>query len=221
MLRYFKDPFTKDEVSKIIEHMIPSCDAIKEFASSENDSKNNIIEVPYWKDKLNDNSFWELYKQEPPLDVNNSKNLFKFNSRKCGIENHIYELRKILEQKYQTESIKLRYNEEEYRVLQKGSFYYPNTGYMGWHTNCGSPGERFYISWASEERKSFFRYYDYEKNKIITDYDNKGLTVRQFTVPNSAPHFWHCVGSECDRFSFGFKVKNKIILDYESANTFS
>ena len=45
---------------------------------------------------------------------------------------------------------------------------------------------------------------------MITDYDNKGITVRQFKVTDKPPYFWHCVGSECDRVSFGYTLnKNK------------
>ena len=79
---------------------------------------------------------------------------------------------------------------------------------MGWHTNHDNPLERVYITYATEERKSFFRYID--NGKMITDYDNKGITVRQFKVTDKPYIFWHCVGSECDRVSFGYTLnKNK------------
>ena len=96
----------------------------------------------------------------------------------------------------------------DYEVIRSGDFHYPKTGYMGWHTNHDNPLERVYITYATEERKSFFRYF--ENGKIITDYDNKGITVRQFKVTGKPPYFWHCVGSECDRLSFGYTLnKNK------------
>ena len=95
-----------------------------------------------------------------------------------------------------------------YEVKSSGDFHYPKTGYMGWHTNHDNPLERVYITYATEERKSFFRYI--ENGKMITDYDNKGITVRQFKVTDKPPYFWHCVGSECDRLSFGYTLnKNK------------
>jgi hypothetical protein len=95
-----------------------------------------------------------------------------------------------------------------YDVKSSGDFHYPKTGYMGWHTNHDNPLERVYITYATEERKSFFRYI--ENGKMITDYDNKGITVRQFKVTDKPPYFWHCVGSECDRLSFGYTLnKNK------------
>lgn len=91
-----------------------------------------------------------------------------------------------------------------------GSFYYPPTGYMSWHTNHDDPAERLYITYASEENKSFFRYY--KDGKVITDYDKKGITVRKFQCPGTRPYFWHCVGSECDRISIGFTLKHCIQL---------
>ncbi len=120
------------------------------------------------------------------------------------MQKYINKIRDVLKTKYQV------------KVDKRGAFYYPPTGFMGWHTNCGTPGERFYITWASEDKKSFFRYYDDEKDEIITDYDDKGLTIRQFTIPTGKPYFWHCVGSECDRFSFGFLVNSNIILDFDT-----
>ena len=75
---------------------------------------------------------------------------------------------------------------------------------MSWHTNNDNPTDRIYISHASEQGKSFFRYY--KDGKVITDYDDKGITVRRFTATGTKPYFWHCVGSQCDRVSIGFQL---------------
>ena len=91
-------------------------------------------------------------------------------------------------------------------INASGHFLYPKTGYMGWHTNYLNPCWRLYITYATEEQKSFFRYFDPITKQIITDYDNKGITIRKFFVPNKPPYFWHCVGSMCNRFSFGFRL---------------
>jgi len=92
------------------------------------------------------------------------------------------------------------------KINISGHWYYPNQGYIGWHTNCDRPSKRLYITYASENKKSFFRYL---KNKeVITCYDNKGITIREFDIPEMPEFFWHCVGSECDRYSFGFKITN-------------
>jgi len=89
-------------------------------------------------------------------------------------------------------------------LKQSGCFYYPKGGFMGWHTNHDTDEDRIYITYAEEDKKSFFRYYKDEN--IITDYDNKGITIRRFSVAGGPPFFWHCVGSETDRFSFGYRL---------------
>ena len=92
----------------------------------------------------------------------------------------------------------------EYKLEQSGCFYYPKGGFMGWHTNHDTEEDRVYITYAEEDKKSFFRYY--QDGNIITDYDNKGITVRRFSVAGGPPFFWHCVGSNTNRFSFGYRL---------------
>lgn len=91
-------------------------------------------------------------------------------------------------------------------VKSSGFFHYPKTGYMGWHTNSDSPGRRLYITYTDVGGKSFFRYKDIKSNDIITDYDDAGLTFREFSVSENPPYLWHSVGSNCNRFSFGFII---------------
>ena len=91
-------------------------------------------------------------------------------------------------------------------VHMTGFFIYPPTGYMGWHTNYKNPGKRLYVTYASENRKSFFRYRNPKTKEIITDYDDRGITTRQFDVTGKPPYFWHCVGSDCIRVSFGYII---------------
>ena len=91
-------------------------------------------------------------------------------------------------------------------VIASGHFIYPPTGYMGWHTNYKYPCKRLYITYATEDKKSFFRYRDPETKEIITDYDDKGITLRQFDVTGKPPYFWHCVGSDCIRISLGYRI---------------
>ena len=91
------------------------------------------------------------------------------------------------------------------RVQLSGDFYYPPTGFMGWHTNNDQPYDRVYINYASADKKSFFRYL--KDGEVITDYDDKGITIREFDIPKPPDYFWHCVGSECDRYTFGFRIQ--------------
>ena len=208
-MRVIRNPFSDDEnkeFCRLIERNFPD---IKSHLYYQNDLKKTVVSVPEWKDRIDRDSLMELYQLGIPLDTNNTKNLHNIDGDIAGqrFVKDVEKIRLFLKDKYKGE------------VVVSGQFYYPSTGYMGWHTNCGTPGERFYITWASEDKKSFFRYYDYEKDEIITDYDDKGLTVRQFKVTEAEPYFWHCVGSECDRFSYGFLVQSSVALDFEIYQT--
>lgn len=91
-------------------------------------------------------------------------------------------------------------------VTPSGFFHYPKTGYMGWHTNSDVPCKRMYITWAAEAGKSFFRYY--KDGQVITDYDDAGLTFRLFDITDKPPYLWHCVGSNTDRISIGYRIRD-------------
>lgn len=91
------------------------------------------------------------------------------------------------------------------KVEVSGFFHYPDTGYMSWHTNSDVPCKRLYITYAPEANKSFFRYY--KNGEVITDYDDKGLTFRAFDITDKPPYLWHCIGSQTDRISLGFRIK--------------
>lgn len=142
-----------------------------------------------WKKYISKEFLLSMYNEDVPL--NRDKNLCKL--FKTDLSKDMLSLVKSLF--------------PDYKVENTGAFYYPPTGFMGWHTNHNNPCDRVYITYSLEDDKSFFRYY--EKGKIITDYDNKGITIRRFTITGEAPYFWHCVGSECDRISFGYTLKPK------------
>lgn len=91
-------------------------------------------------------------------------------------------------------------------VTPSGFFHYPKTGYMGWHTNSDVPCRRMYITWAAESGESYFRYY--QDGRVITDYDDKGLTFRLFNITDKPPYLWHCVGSNTDRISIGYRIRD-------------
>ena len=86
-----------------------------------------------------------------------------------------------------------------------GFFWYPSGGYCGWHTNSNNTGERYYLVWAEESDKSFFRYRDSSTQEIVTNWDQSGWQLRNFTISETDP-VWHCVGSETNRISIGFKT---------------
>ncbi len=77
-------------------------------------------------------------------------------------------------------------------------------GFDGWQTGHEMPFERLYVDYTPEINKSFFRYY--KDGKVITDWDSEKIIIRRFKCPQKKPYFWHCVGSETDRISFGFRL---------------
>jgi hypothetical protein len=96
-----------------------------------------------------------------------------------------------------------------------GRFHYPNKykdestgkeymGFMGWHSNSNAVGWRVYATRCDEGNKSFFRYYNYNDNKMYTEWEEKGWNFRAFQVRKDKL-YWHCVYSETDRYSFGFR----------------
>ncbi len=89
-------------------------------------------------------------------------------------------------------------------VTQSGLFWYPPGCSMAWHTNSRAVGWRIYISYAEKEGESFFRYRDQNSSEIITLLD-KTWNCRLFRVNASNP-LWHCVYSNTNRFSIGYRV---------------
>lgn len=87
-------------------------------------------------------------------------------------------------------------------VNLSGRFHYTEKGFMGWHTNSNQPGWRLYATFCKEDEKSFFRYR--QDGKIHTEWEKKGWNFRGFEVKKNDP-YWHCVYSDTDRYSFGFR----------------
>ena len=179
MTNYIRNPYDKSIIEDIFtEDLINRC-------ISESVNKNYKV-IPDWQKYLKMEVFNDL--------IDGSKensNMKKFNWRIA---------------KWTLPVIKDLTNSEN--VHMSGSFIYPPTGYMGWHTNYKCPGKRLYVTYASEDKKSFFRYRDPETEEIISDYDDKGITIRQFDITEKPPYFWHCVGSGCTRVSFGYRFNH-------------
>ena len=84
--------------------------------------------------------------------------------------------------------------------------------YMGWHTNCRKVKHkdyRLYFVWCDEDNKSFFRWRD-SMGKIHTKWERKGWNLNWFQLGNCENPTWHCIYSNCNRFSIGFQVLNPI-----------
>jgi hypothetical protein len=89
-----------------------------------------------------------------------------------------------------------------------GNFLYPKGGFMGWHTNSNTPCYRLYLTYSPMEQGSYFKYIksDDPTKTIVTDWDEKGWTLRLFEITDS-DYYWHCVyAPNAPRISFGFRL---------------
>lgn len=93
-------------------------------------------------------------------------------------------------------------------ILLSGHFFYPENGYMSWHTNEDAPGLRLYLSYTEYEGESFFIYRD--GGKIIKDPDLKGWTAREFEINSKSP-LWHSVYADKPRISVGFRIIRNLL----------
>lgn len=91
---------------------------------------------------------------------------------------------------------------EKKLINLSGRFHYFQKNFMGWHTNSNQEGFRLYATFCEEDKKSFFRYQ--ENGKVMTEMEDKGWNFRGFEVRKHNP-YWHCVYSDCNRYSFGFR----------------
>ena len=77
-------------------------------------------------------------------------------------------------------------------------------GFMGWHTNCDYPGDRWYLVYNTDDKSSFTRYIDND-GKMITEWEPKGWGLNHFVIGNCSNPFWHCIHTNSHRFSLGYR----------------
>ena len=122
------------------------------------------------------------------------------NDNRYTLKKEIFELSKIMQKLNEIDG------DANGSYVPSGLYYYPPNGACGWHTNSNSPGKRVYLTYAEEGNKSFFRYYDNKNNHIVTKYDSKGWNINTFDIGcEDSDRFWHCVGSNTNRISIGFR----------------
>ena len=83
--------------------------------------------------------------------------------------------------------------------------YEEHNGFMGWHTNCDYPGDRWYFVYNVDDRSSFFRYIDPDTEQMVTEWEPKGWCLNHFVVGNRRKPLWHCVYTNSHRISFGIR----------------
>lgn len=89
--------------------------------------------------------------------------------------------------------------------------YYPNGGYMGWHTNWNCPGYNILLSY-NNDGNGYFRYVDPVSQEIITQSDVKGwqAKVGYFGKREERDKIvWHCARSKSERLTFGYVIPDE------------
>ena len=175
-----RELYPKHIIERIKEIIIPEAQKVKFSAKIE-----GLVRDSEWRNEISEENLYTLMERD--INACESSNMHSF-SRDIS-----HKLVHLLKEVYPDKI-----------VYSTGHYYYPPTGYMGWHTNYKVPDDRVYITYTTKSKKSFFRYL--ENDKVVTDYDDEGFTFRRFSLSSTKPYFWHCVGSECDRFSFGFRI---------------
>jgi hypothetical protein len=181
------------------------CNFLDEFIKDYNTLKinNNISIYPNNEHNCSDDILFDLINKP-----NEFENLQKANENKKLIH-----LERKLIQKYNSKLVYfLQKKFPHSSILLSGNFLYPKNGYMGWHTNADTPYLRCYITY-SENGDSYFKYYDQLTKKTIVDMDNIGWTLRYFKISNKSDELlWHCVYSNTNRISIGYRIINNLKL---------
>lgn len=87
--------------------------------------------------------------------------------------------------------------------------YYPEDGFMGWHTNWNASGYNILITYNTEENGGYFRYLNPVTKEIITMVDPIGWSCKvgyfgKREEPNKI--IYHCCGNSAKRLTLGYVI---------------
>lgn len=109
--------------------------------------------------------------------------------------------------KYEYELAELLRKHFKKVVHRRDWWWYKPKNWMAYHTNAEKETMwRVYFVWADESDKSYVNYYDRKNNKVITIWDKKGWNINYFKIGKIGEENPHCIWSDCNRVSMGFKV---------------
>ena len=79
--------------------------------------------------------------------------------------------------------------------------YYPEGGFVGWHTNQNNSGHQFIFSY-SEKADGYFQYYDKQKKEIVKIQDKAGWNARHYHFGEDVDdHLWHSAYTNVPRLT--------------------
>lgn len=85
--------------------------------------------------------------------------------------------------------------------------YYAPGGFVGWHTNYDATAYQVLFTW-SKTGNGYFKYYDKEKDEIVTIQDVPGWQCRHYYFgPEDEPHnhCWHSAYAGDERITLAYK----------------
>ena len=88
--------------------------------------------------------------------------------------------------------------------------FYPEDGFIGWHTNKDAPGHTILFTW-SETGDGFYRYRHKASGEIITLPDKPGWVCRTGSYGDGKDYGkeqWHCALTNEPRWSIGFYIRS-------------
>lgn len=90
--------------------------------------------------------------------------------------------------------------------------YYPEGGFMGWHTNWNASGYNILLTYNPEAEGGYFRYRDPITKEMVTLLDPKGWSVKvgYFGRRSETDKVWyHCAGSKSKRITLGYVIPDE------------
>lgn len=87
--------------------------------------------------------------------------------------------------------------------------FYPEEGFMGWHTNWNAHGYNILLTYNTEENSGYFRYLDPITKEVVTLWDPKGWSckVGYFGRRSETDKvIYHSAGSHAKRLTLGYVI---------------
>lgn len=90
--------------------------------------------------------------------------------------------------------------------------YYPENGFMGWHTNWNAHGYNILLTYNTEENAGYFRYLDPVTKEVVTAWDPKGWSCKvgyfgRRSETNKV--IYHSAGSSSKRLTLGYVIPHE------------
>ncbi len=172
-----------------------------------NDFINSVLDKDdrYWLDSnIKSNEEVDL---QSVLGKNELEKIMNDKTHNYSVAKHMDMWRLSLKKNDSFESFRKKLKENffnGFQVKYKGCFYYNGDGYMGWHTNCESPGRRLYMTWNSSD-KSYFMWHDGE---MINNFkEPAGWSFKLFDINKCSENkTWHSVYAGSERISIGMQI---------------